>query len=492
MLNVLSFSKSTLKSVFILLFLFAGFFSATLYASDSSTYWAKTYGSNYDSEPNFIIQTNDGGYVLGGAIGISGGHNAWIAKLDSFGDVVWQKAYDGGNKKNDYAKSILQKDDGNLMVLGNGDRYFWLLELDGADGSIKFQKSYQASYEPSKTSFDMNSIIKTDDGGYILIGSEFGYHAPLETIIGVKPMHWVLAIRVAADGSVNWARNIRNIAHGGVGYQPPKWGKLYANDAFETQDGGFLVVGSAVGIGKGFYGSDHHHLMLLKLYSNGKQEWLKTYGGIRIEDGYAGVQLDDGNYLVGGRGTISSYGGITMWAMKINTDGSIIWQKTYGKNSSSEIYDIKKTNDGEILIVGKGKSSLDSSRYNILALKLDEQNGDVKMGKELGSTTNGDSKGLSVIKTDDGGYVIAGVTNSFGGSGESNDDIWVLKLDNLLYTPFDPSTSTAYLNTLDIKYTNTKTGKGSVTTDITNEQPVIKTNELNATDTDVTVSSQGI
>ena len=108
----------------------------------SASQWIKTYGgTNYADIACSIQQTSDGGYVVAGwthAFG-AGDEDAWVLKLDSNGNVQWQKTYGGTGA--DYAFSIQQTSGGGYVVagytfsFGAGDADAWVLKLDG-NGNI--------------------------------------------------------------------------------------------------------------------------------------------------------------------------------------------------------------------------------------------------------------------------------------------------------------------------------------------------------------------
>ena len=143
-------------------------------ASGSVT-WQKTYGKNLDDWANSIRQTPDGGYIMaGGSVG--GGWSAfWIVKLDASGNVTWEKLY--GGSEWDEASFVQQTSDGGYIVAGwtasfSADHHadIWVLKLD-TNGDIAWQKVYGGTgYEKAY------AIQQTSNGGYIVAGfvSSFG------------------------------------------------------------------------------------------------------------------------------------------------------------------------------------------------------------------------------------------------------------------------------------------------------------------------------
>ena len=165
--------------------------------------WAKTYGgSNFDL--GFSMQeTWDGGWIVAGATASSGeGENdAWVVKLDSDGEIAWQKTYGGSG--NDYAKCIGLTMDGGYIVagttysFGTGGSDAWLLKLD-ENGETVWQKAYGGS------SYDYVTAIEVFSWGYIVAGNTFSFGDGDSNI-------WVMAI--VNDGETAWEKT-----YGGDGF----------------------------------------------------------------------------------------------------------------------------------------------------------------------------------------------------------------------------------------------------------------------------------
>jgi hypothetical protein len=132
-------------------------------------YFPKKYGGSHEDRAYSIQQTSDGGFVVAGyttsfSAGIS---DFWVIRLDSNGDVIWQKAY--GGIYWDEAYSIQQTSDGGFIVAGSTesldrDHNFLVIRLD-SNGDIIWQRRYGRSFYDHST-----SIYQTLDGGFIVAG----------------------------------------------------------------------------------------------------------------------------------------------------------------------------------------------------------------------------------------------------------------------------------------------------------------------------------
>jgi hypothetical protein len=137
--------------------------------------WQRLYGGSGLDDVSAIHQTSDGGYIVGGSsnstdipgIISNGGFDQYIFKIDSMGEVVWQRLY--GGTSDDYIMSLQPASDGNFIAGGvspvaPGLNDVYLIKLD-TTGEILWQKIYGAFYHP------MISIQQTGDGGYIVGGA---------------------------------------------------------------------------------------------------------------------------------------------------------------------------------------------------------------------------------------------------------------------------------------------------------------------------------
>lgn len=183
----------------------------------------------------------------------------------------------------------------------------------------------------------------------------------------------------------------------------------------QTSDGGYIVAGYVCSFGAG-----DDDAWIIKFDSSGAVEWQKAYGDARAEGFYSIDLTSDDGYVVSGYSSSFSSGVYDIWVLKLNSSGSIEWQKSYGgAQIDGNWTSIKQTPDGGY-IVASDTASYGNGSNDVWVLKLDTS-GNIEWQKTYGGTDS--DQAYSIQTTSDGGYIVAGNTASFGGG-------WVLKLNS--------------------------------------------------------------
>jgi uncharacterized delta-60 repeat protein len=202
------------------------------------------------------------------------------------------------------------------------------------------------------------------------------------------------------------------------------WAKTYGGTGSDTliirktSDGGYIVAG-----GTSSFGTGAMDAWVMKLNSTGSAEWQKVYGGDNFDCACSVVQASDGGYIVAGYTASFGAGGYDFWVLKLDTTGSATWQKTYGTGDDEYALPVAQTSDGGYIVAGETRP-LGGGLKDLLVLKLNSM-GSVEWQKTYGGSASEWAR--SVVQTSDGGYAIAGYTNSFGAGG---DDFWLLRLNS--------------------------------------------------------------
>jgi hypothetical protein len=244
------------------------------------------------------------------------------------------------------------------------------------------------------------------------------------------------------------------------------WDKHYGGsgndnlkDLVATADGGFLLAGrsnSDADGDKSEAGRGGLDYWAVKVDANGSKIWDKRFGSSANDELYAVAASSDGGYILAGSvindnnasdGDLSeaSRNGIGMlrrdyWVVKVDANGSKLWDKRFGGNSNDFCYDVVATADGGCLLVGYSQKDsgntgdrTEASRGNddYWVVRVDA-NGNKLWDKSFGGT--GYDQCRAAVATPDGGFLLAGKSqSSFGGdkteTTRGNYDYWAVRID---------------------------------------------------------------
>jgi hypothetical protein len=361
-----------------------------------------------------IIQTEDRGYVVAGytipdrekredtwraklgyiELTEDKRQDFWIIKINKDGNIEWDEVF--GENGPDIANSIIQTEDGGYIVVGfiwtlyAEKQDIWIIKLD-ENGNKEWEKTFDKDENDAAY-----SIIQTKDGGYAIAGSS-GFKLWGEADC------WV--IKLDAKGDMEWENSF-----GGTG-----WDEIFS--IVQTKDGGFVTTGSvwSKGAGRG-------DVYLLKLNKNGDLVWDKTFGGSEDDEAYSIIKTEDGDYMVAGFTVTEDTGDRNIWVIKLDKNGNKVWDRTFGGTSEDWANSIIQTEDKGYMVAGWTKS-MGAGKTDVWIVKLNKS-GNLVWDKTFGGSENDEAH--SIIQTDDGGYIVAGWTKS---KGAGNSDVWVIKLD---------------------------------------------------------------
>lgn len=358
---------------------------------------------------------------------------AFLFSIQSFAQapaIQWQKSLGGSEEER--AQSIQQTSDGGYIVAGSsksndgdvsgnhGNFDFWVVKLNNS-GNIQWQKSLGGSESDRGT-----SVQQTSDGGFIVTGSTFSNDGDVGTNHGTSDI-WV--VKLDNSGNLQWEKSFGS------------WSNDGGSSVKETTDGGYIVAGNTWLESKG---TDYK---VIKLDSSGNIQWQKNYGGSKADYASSIQQTSDGGYVIGGN-SWSNDGDVTVhygtsnyydcWIVKTDSLGNIEWQKTLGGTYDDVVSSIRQTPDGGYIVAASSSSNDfdvsghhgDHLRFDYWVVKLDTS-GNIQWEKSIGGT--GGDRLEAIHLTSDGGYILAGYTDSEDGDVGANHggtDGWVVKINN--------------------------------------------------------------
>ena len=244
--------------------------------------WKNIFVSDKRTTANYVQQTEDGGYIFAGSALYVGStpnevkNNALIMKVDSHGTKKWERTFTG--KYGASALSIQQtEDDGYIVVgtIGENKYYDALLIKTNSKGNEQWKKILEGQYWSGAT-----SIQQTSDNGYIIAGitNSGGWGTPSGD---------ALIVKTDSKGNIEWEKTYED---------------EYANSAFSIQqslDNGYILCVFTNSFSSTNNGSTSK---ILKIDSNGNEQWNKTYSSTRdiVRSYYSSIQTSDGGYIFSG------------------------------------------------------------------------------------------------------------------------------------------------------------------------------------------------
>ncbi|RDC66070.1 T9SS type A sorting domain-containing protein [Adhaeribacter pallidiroseus] len=413
--------------------------------------WSNAFGGLEAESFTSIINTADGGYLLGGH-SLSpnsgdktqegrGNNDFWIVKTDASGRKLWDKRFGGTN--HDYLNQVIATQDGGYLLAGSslsntggdksqssrGGQDYWVVKINST-GTKQWDRRFGGSGLE-----DLRRVMQLANGEYILAGfsdSPVGGDKSQASRGGRD--FWILKINTSGTKIWDWRFG----------------GNLNDNleDFSLTSDGGFLLAGTSLsGINgdktQASRGSSDY--WVVKVNSSGTKQWDRRFGGSGEEQFFSMSRTAAGDFCLAGFSTSgvsgdkseSSRGAKDYWILKISGTGSKIWDHRFGGSSDDELRSIINTADGGFLLGGrslsanngdKSQTSQGSSDYWVVKTT---STGNKLWDKRYGGSAAEDLR--AIVTTTEGGYLLAGRSNS-GISGDKiqpsqgSTDFWLVNL----------------------------------------------------------------
>ncbi len=438
-------------------FLVLAFMMIPSYAQVPVIQWQRTIGGSGDDRLIMARQTPDRGYILIGTSesGISGEKteadrgesDIWIVKTDEMGNIQWQKTYGGAH--NDYAPSVIRTRDGGYAVLSysqssnTGDKTstnrgtvgsaqtgndIWLLKLD-AGGALQWQQTYGSNQADAAF-----TIIQLPDDGYIICGYTAGSGGERTTLSYGYNDHWM--IRTDASGSILWQKS------NGGSFHDALYGMIqvpggYLAGGYSCSGPGGTKTTPFLGIGGPSNSTANRDNWVIRTDTAGNIIWQQEVAGqsgfeFQIGNRAAhrsaeyGVTMNSaGQYLIGntstsganGNKTTVNRGAMDFWVAGLDSsNGNILWQHSFGGNLDDELGAVFQTTDGGYFLAGLSNSNISGEKTensrggaDYWVIKTDPGWG-IQWQMTIGGT-DGDTL-CNAIPTIDGGFLLSGWSNS--------------------------------------------------------------------------------
>ena len=351
-----------------------------------------------------------------------------------------------GGSKNDAFNAVKATTDGGYITAGytqsnNGDilektntSFDFLISKFSSKNILEWQKTFGGSDDDRAT-----AIVQTLDGGFAVLGFAKSKDIAVSENAGSKDF-WLL--KLTSNGNLLWEKSF--------GFS----GADYGTDLIETKEGGFLITGvldvsasdgqgSAKSTATKHSGGDY---WAIKTDNTGALEWSRFFGGSFTEVPLGVLETDAHNFVIVGSSDSKDFnisnnkGSYDFWIIKISTEGTLLWEKSFGGSEIDEAKAITTTNDGNFIIVGDTRSadknvSKNNGAADIWVLKVSEE-GTLLWEKTIGGTNFDVARAVS--RTQDNGYLISGSSRSLdnGFENKGQNDALILKIDkngNLLW-----------------------------------------------------------
>ena len=426
------------------------FVSSLAYAQEIE--WQNSIGGSGDDFLSSVLQTTDGGYILSGWSGSNisgdktencyGAYDCWIVKIDAIGNIEWQNTI-GGNDNDDLIK-VIETDDGGFLLgalsesnisvdkteNSKGGVDYWILKIDSV-GNIIWQHTIGGAGDD-----ELTTIIQTSDGGYFLGGrSESNISGDkTENSYGIYD-YWV--VKTDSLGDILWQKTI-----GGDGEE-----EIYS--ILPTFDGGYLLGGHSRSNISGIKTENcigNYDYWIVKIDGAGAVLWQNTIGGNNMDRLFSLTQMTDGGFLLGGYSlsnssgdkTENSIGDADYWIVKTDSIGYIEWQNIFGGSTTDFMQSsVIQTNDKGFLLSGYSNSNISGNKTensqgerDFWIIQIDSI-GRIQWQNSIGGSA-ADVLG-SIVQSTNGGYLLGGWSGSniSGDKTENSNgqyDYWIVKI----------------------------------------------------------------
>lgn len=443
---IITFEKLKLRQIFCILCFFTYLFIRVQTHAQTPAppiISQKTLGGSSNEILYSSYPTSDGGYIMGAQTYSSNGDaqgsrkglsDGWIVKTDVSGNIIWQNNLAGS--RDDVVTSVKETPDQGFIVLGytsstDGDFFtnhggtdIFVAKLSKT-GSTEWIKCFGGTLDEKS-----GEIIVSSEGGYLFTGGAKSFNGDLLSKFPVDLDAWI--VKITTTGMMSWQQLFSGI------YTD------FCKAAKQLPNKNYAVVSN---IGNTTGTNQREDILVSILLPNGNVNGQNSYGGSRQDLAASIETTPDGGFVILGKsnssnGTLTkNQGDFDVWLLKMNVNGSLQWQKTFGGSDveggigTNSFGSIKPTEDGGYVFTSSTNSKdgdvrttpwIGQARVWVVKLNCKQE---IQWQKVLGGS--GGDFGVFVEQKTDLSYFISANINSNDGDvlgNKGGQDFWFIHL----------------------------------------------------------------
>jgi len=338
--------------------------------------WDKSFGGNGNDGIAAMTVLSDGGTLIAGwsdsqpsgvkTAPYNGGLNDfWVIKVDASWSMIWQKGF--GGTSNELLLTMTSTSDGGALVGGLSNSGISGNKTSGTNGDYDYwvmkidasgNKIWDKTFGGNQSDY-LKAITVTSDGGAVLGGfSNSGISGSKTASDYSGGDYWV--VKIDGDGNKLWDKSF-----GGSGYDD-------LSSVIATTDGSILLGGlsfSGISGNKMSSVAGGTDSWVIKLNSQGTKIWEKSLGGVGNESIKSMSSTTDGNFILGGitgttiTGTVATES--DFWLAKIDNNGNSLWEKRYGGSGNESINSLAVTSENTYILGGYATSNQSGNKTTV-------------------------------------------------------------------------------------------------------------------------------
>ena len=366
--------------------------AVSAYGQDSL--WAIHHGGRLNETGYACRMLPGGDYAMVGttfSLG-AGDYDVYLVKLDSAGDVFWERTY-GGIAADVGTDMQVTPDSGFIIVgytasWGNGKRDICLIKAS-SDGTQEWIKTFGGVADE-----EAYSVQVTADSGFIICGTTMSFGSGGDLYL----------IRTDRNGDTLWTKT-----YGGTAGESGAAVRV-------TSDGGFVAVGNT-----GSFGVGYSSIYLVRTDPNGDTLWTAAYGGARADLGYDVERTNDNGFILSGATVPAGQNYYDAYLVKVDSTGRQEWEALYGDAYDDRAYSVAPTIDGGYVLTGTTESNR-GRKIDIYLVKTDPVGG-IEWDTAYGGVESDYGRMVGVDGAGD--FLMAGSTYSYS---EGGSDLYLMKV----------------------------------------------------------------